>query len=158
EIAYLADHPEHIPTCASWIYGQWGSQSGGTYEGALRKFTEGANKKEIPITFIAFNDQKPAGTVSLWATDASITDLTPWMAAVFVHPFHRDQKIAMAMIDRLIDEARCLDYPEIYLSTESAQGLYAKFGWEEFGTHESPYGRASLMKKVLTPPEQPPFE
>lgn len=149
EIAYLADHPEHIPTCASWIYGQWGSQSGGTYEGALRKFTAGANKEEIPITFIALHDKKPAGTVSLWATDSSIRDLTPWMAAVFVHPFHRGFKISMALIDRLIDEARHLDKKEIYLSTESAQGLYTKFGWEEIGTHDSPYGKASLMRISL---------
>ena len=149
EIGYLADYPEHIPACASWIYGQWGSQSGGTYEGALRKFTDGANKEGTPISFIAIYDKKPAGTISLWATDASIVDLTPWMAAVYVHPFHRGHKISMALIDRLIDEARRLGYKEIYLSTETAQGLYRKFGWEEFKTHDSPYGKASLMRKDL---------
>lgn len=150
EIAYLADFPEHIPTCTSWIYGMWGSQSGGAYERTLQKMTDGAGKDSIPITLIAFNDKKPAGTVSLWANDASIPDLTPWMAAVYVHPFHRGLKISLALVDRLIDEARRLNFKEIYLYTGNAQDLYRKFGWEEISIVDSPYGISSLMRLDLT--------
>lgn len=150
EIAYLADYPEHIPTCASWIYGMWGSQSGGSFQGSLQKITKGAGKEVIPITLIAFNDKKPAGTVSLWESDSSVKDLTPWMAAVYVHPFHRGLKISMALIDRLIDEARRLNYKEIYLFTGNAQDLYRKFGWEEISILDTPYGVSSLMRLDLT--------
>jgi N-acetylglutamate synthase-like GNAT family acetyltransferase len=72
------------------------------------------------------------------------------MAAVYVHPFHRGLKISLALIDRLIDEARRLNYKEIYLQTGNAQDLYRKFGWKEIDRVDSPYGIASLMRLDLT--------
>jgi ribosomal-protein-alanine N-acetyltransferase len=149
EIAYLADHPEHIQTCASWIYGLWACQSGAPYELVLDKFTKGANKETLPLTLIALYHSKPAGTVSLWKTDATRNDLTPWLAALYVHPFYRNKKISVALIDRLTAEAGRLGLTELYLVTEEAKGLYSRFGWAEIEQVTTPYGEASLMKKCL---------
>ncbi len=149
EITYLADHPEYIQTCSSWIYGLWGSQSGGTYERALRKFTDGANKESLPITFIALRDSKPAGTVSLWKTDASRPELTPWLSALYVHPFHRNKGISLNLIERLIAEAYRLEIEELFLVTEEAKDLYERFNWIEIEKITTPYGEASLMRKQL---------
>ena len=149
EIAYLADHPEYIQTCASWIYGLWGSQSGGTYERALSKFTDGANKEALPITFVALHDAKPAGTVSLWKTDASRPELTPWLSALYVHPFHRNKGISLLLIERLTAEAYRLEIKELFLVTEEAKELYERFCWTEIEHMTTPYGEATLMKKQL---------
>jgi RimJ/RimL family protein N-acetyltransferase len=149
EIAYLEDYPEHIRVCTSWIHGLWASQSGAAYDLVFDKFTKGANKVSLPITFVALYDAKPAGTVSLWKSDASRADLTPWLAALYVHPFHRNKEISVALIDRAAAEARNLGFGELYLVTEAAKGLYEKFGWTEIEKTVSPYGDASLMRKQL---------
>ncbi len=149
EIAYLADQPAHIQTCASWTYGLWGCQSGATYEQILDKFVSGANKKTLPITFVALYDGKPAGMVSFWTSDASRPEFTPWLSALYVHPFYRGKGISIHLIDQLIAEAVRLAYTELYLMTETAQALYEKFGWTEIQQLTTPYGESVLMKKAL---------
>lgn len=149
EIAFLADYPEYIQTCASWAYGHWACQAGVSYELVLDRFKEGANKVTLPITLIALYDAKPAGMVSLWKTDAGRSDLTPWLASLYVHPFHRNKHISIRLIKRLISEVRRLGFSEIYLVTEEASRLYARFGWNEIEQMTTPYGEASLMKLQL---------
>lgn len=149
EISYLAKYPEHIQTCACWVYGLWGSQSGGSFEMAVERFVKGANTGALPVTFIALCDGKPAGMASLWESDAGRPELTPWLAALYVHPFHRKKHIAINLIERSVAEAKNLGYKEIYLVTEEARGLYERFGWTEVTKTKTPYGKASLMVKRL---------
>ena len=148
-ILRLDEHPEYIPVCAAWIYGQWGSQSGGTLDGALRKFSEKAAPGQLPISFIAIHDNKPAGTVSLWTSDHHIDDIGPWLAALYVHPFHRKKAVAMALIDRVIDEAYQRGDTSLYLVTEDAGELYRRFGFEDVRKLVSDYGEATLMQLSL---------
>lgn len=149
QIAYLADYPEHIQTCVSWIHGLWASQSGASYESVSERVKKGANKAALPVTLIALYGTKPVGTVSLWQSDASRQDLTPWLAALYVHPFHRNKGIALLLIERLITEAQRLGFTELFLVTEEAKALYEKFGWTELEKTTTPYGEASLMRKKL---------
>ena len=150
DIAYLADHKEFIETCASWAYGHWGCQSGGSLQHAVTRFTEGANKISPPITFIAIYENRPAGMVSLWEADFNgETELSPWLASLYVHPFHRHKSIASHLIKRLESEAIRLGYSRLFLVTEEARDLYAKFGWVELGKVNTFYDEASLMTKVL---------
>lgn len=148
EIALLADRPEFIPACASWAFGQWGSQAEGSLNSSLEKFT-GSAGHEIPLSLIAVHDFKPAGMVSLWKSDHGISDIGPWLASLYVHPFHRGKDISMALIDRLIDEAMRLGHKELFLATEDAEPLYRKFDFEAVRTFASPYGEAVLMRKSL---------
>ncbi len=146
EIAFLADYPEYIQTCASWAYGHWACQSGVSYELVLEKFTIGANTEALPVTIIALYNSKPAGMVSLWKTDAGRQDYTPWLASLYVHPFHRNKGIAVSLIERLVAETRRLGFRALYLVTEEAKGLYTRFGWNEIEQMTTPHGEASLMK------------
>jgi len=149
KIAYLAEYPEHVQTCTSWIYGLWTSQSGAEYESVYEKFQNGANTAELPITLIALAGSKPAGTVSLWKNNVTRPDLSPWLAALYVHPFHRNKGISLRLIERVIEEARRLGFKELYLVTEEAKALYERFGWREMEQTTTPYGGASLMRKRL---------
>ncbi|MDD2325183.1 MAG: GNAT family N-acetyltransferase [Alphaproteobacteria bacterium] len=149
-IDYLETHPDLIPVCASWAFGQWGCQSGGSFDRAKTRFTEGANRNGIPLTLVALSGGKPAGMVSLWAEDfIGRPDLSPWMASVYVHPFHRKKGIALSLIKRLEEEAKRLGYEDIYLVTEESKGLYEKNGWQEIAQVHTHYGAASLMTKAL---------
>ena len=148
-ILRLEELPEFVTACAAWIYGQWGTQAGGTLDGALRKFSEKAAPGQLPISFIAIHDNKPAGTVSLWTSDHHIDDIGPWLAALYVHPFHRKKAVAMALIDRVIDEAYQRGDTSLYLVTEDAGELYRRFGFEDVRTLVSDYGEATLMQLSL---------
>jgi len=148
-ILRLDEHPEYIPVCAAWIYAQWGSQSDGTPDGALRKFCEKAAPGQLPISLIAIHDNKPAGTISLWTSDHHMDDIGPWLAALYVHPFHRNEGIALTLIDLVIDEACKRGDASIYLVTEDAGELYRRFGFEDVRKLVSDYGEATLMKLTL---------
>lgn len=148
EIMYLADLPDMVQTCASWAYSQWGCQSGGSLNRSIERFTKCANKDRVPITFVAFFNDKPAGMASLWLNDCDEKlHLTPWLASVYVHPFYRGMHIASLLIDKVESEARRLGYRHCYLVTEEAKTLYAKCGWQEIEQIETCYGNACLMKK-----------
>ncbi|MDD3181363.1 MAG: GNAT family N-acetyltransferase [Alphaproteobacteria bacterium] len=149
-IDYLENHPNLIPVCASWAFGQWGCQSGGSFERAKNRFTDGAKKNGIPLTLVAIDEGKPAGMISLWASDfEDRPDLSPWLASVYVHPFHRKKGIALLLVKRLEAEALRLGYKNLYLVTEESKGLYEKNGWQEMGHVQTHYGDASLMTKAL---------
>jgi N-acetylglutamate synthase and related acetyltransferases len=150
EITYLADRPEMISTCASWAYSQWGCQSDGSLERSVARFTAGANRDKLPVTVVAIDHCRPAGMASLWLADYDERpELSPWLASLFVHPFHRNRHIAEALIRRVELEARRFGYTDLFLVTEEAKNLYAKYGWEELEPVRTHYGSASLMKKHL---------
>lgn len=149
-IVFLADHPEFINTCASWAYGQWGCQAGGSLERAISKFTLGAGKENIPMTLMALYDEKPAGMISLWEADyEGKPELSPWLASLYVHPFFRHKNIATSLIRRLETEALRLGYGQLFLVTEDSKKLYQKCGWTELEEVVTHYGEASLMTKLL---------
>ncbi|MVB12748.1 Acetyltransferase (GNAT) family protein [Caprobacter fermentans] len=150
DIIYLADNKEFIQTCASWAYGQWGCQSGGTLDRAIEKFTKGANKVSLPITLLALYDTKPAGMISLWESDFDgKLELSPWLASLYVHPFYRHKNIASCLIKELESRASQLGYSNLFLVTEEAKNLYVKYGWTEIEKVNTAYGKASLMMKSL---------
>lgn len=150
KIDYLENHPNMIQVCASWAFGQWGSQAGGSYERAKARFTEGASRNGIPLTLVALVGDKPAGMASLWANDLpERPDLSPWLASVYVHPFHRNKGIALSLVKRLEDEAKRLGHNNLYLVTEESKGLYEKNGWQEIDQVITHHGTGSLMTKAL---------
>lgn len=48
----------------------------------------------------------------------SRSDLTPWLAGVYVKAQHRGRGMGAALIARVIDEARALSVPRLYLCTD----------------------------------------
>lgn len=149
-IDYLENYPEMIPVCASWCFGQWGCQEIDSLESAKKRFFAGSQKDAIPLTLVAIDDNKPAGMISLLESDLdSRTDLSPWIASVFVHPFHRKKGIAVSLVKRMEAEAARLGYETLYLFTEASKGFYEKSGWQYMEDVRSPYGDASLMTKSV---------
>lgn len=148
-IFLLADCPEFVPVCASWAYGQWGCQSGGSLERSLSRFST-AGRDTLPITLVAFFDGKPTGMASLWESDFSAKpQLSPWLASVFVHPFYRNRHVAAALVGRAEQEALRLGFDRCFLVTEEAEGLYSRCGWTVAEAVTTAYGPASLMTKNL---------
>ena len=95
KIVYLASYPQHVPTVAQWIMDEWGRESpGATLEGLEEKFRAHLNRKAIPLTLLAMEENHPLGTASLVFYDMKDRqDLSPWLAAVYVLPEYRGKGI-----------------------------------------------------------------
>ncbi|AHG50212.1 hypothetical protein RLEG12_01000 (plasmid) [Rhizobium leguminosarum bv. trifolii CB782] len=143
--------PDMVPVCSSWTFGHWDCQAGTTFEEADRLFREAASKtSSLPLTFVAMVDAKPAGMISLRENDfKGRTDLSPWLASLYVHPSHRNKGIGVLLIEKLEGEAERLGYDRLYLTTEDSKSLYEKSGWQEIDCVVTPFGDASLMAKDL---------
>jgi GNAT superfamily N-acetyltransferase len=73
------------------------------------------------------------GTVGLWRCDLiSRQDLFPWMAALYVAPDARGRGIAGQLQQHVIDYARRLGHPQLYLYS-ACRDFYERFGWQYIG-------------------------
>ena len=127
----LLDHQAWIPTVAAWIYGEWHDiithPSLEAYTTRLRTRVKSAG---IPITFVGTRDGRPVGTASLVARDLAIRpELTPWLAAVFVPPEHRNEGAGTALVSHATQYAFSLCVGRLYLYTFNREGFYARQGW-----------------------------
>src|SRR5258708_2239346 len=112
QIVYLADHPEFLPTLATWHHGEWGYiKPGDTVEARQQRLEKECGHCEVPTTVIALDNGKLLGSAMLLEDDMDTRkDLSPWLASVFVAPERRREGIGAALIERIRDEARALGF------------------------------------------------
>jgi N-acetylglutamate synthase-like GNAT family acetyltransferase len=150
DIIELADAPELLDTCASWSFGLWGCQSGGSLAATQADFVSATRHARDAFTFVARRSARTAGMASLRASDfKGRPDLTPWLAGVYVHPEHRRAGLAHALVQRVEAQARQQGHLRLYLITEQAETLYAELGWATFDQVVSSHGPAALMTRKL---------
>ena len=134
-IDYLANHRGSVPQLACWSYAEWRpvyDQLGMTFDDVVEAWHRRANIDALPLAVVALADASVIGAGALKADDLPLRpDLTPWLGGIFVAPEHRNRGVAAAIVGRLVDEARRLDLPRLYLWTNAAAALYARLGWQE---------------------------
>jgi GNAT superfamily N-acetyltransferase len=150
---YLANHRELVPQLAAWSYSEWRhvlDDRGLTLDDVVAGYHGRTNTDALPLAIVAFADGELAGTGALKPDDLPPRpDLTPWLGGIFVAPQHRGRGVATAIVSRLLDEARRLRLPQLYLWTPSAAALYAKLGWADFDTLEYCGQTITLMVREL---------
>jgi GNAT superfamily N-acetyltransferase len=150
-IDYLIDRPKFVPLVARWKYRQWRFLYARTLRECLlpwrtpaawvRGVRANLGKGAISTTWIAFDDGKAAGVASLVDHDHSSDDrenasrchLTPWLSGLYVAAPCRKRGIASALVDRVVEEARALNVPKLYLQTFDLADYYRRRGWEQVG-------------------------
>jgi predicted N-acetyltransferase YhbS len=133
-LEYLQHHVQHIPTLARWHHEQW------SYLNPQRTLEERAERlqlhvdgRQMPTTIVAIEDGLLLGSASLIENDLPTrTDLSPWLASVYVPEEHRRRGIGSALVRRIVEEAKALDYKMLYLFTMDRESLYAGLGWTTF--------------------------
>lgn len=152
EIVYLGDCPEHIPLLAAWHHAQWSYLSPSTTVAQrIARLSENTGKMCVPTTFVALQDGKPAGSASLVNLDMSTRQqLSPWLAAVYVSPEQRRHGIGAALVNRVVEEARALGIPRLYLYTPDKQRFYSRLGWHEIETLDYRGYRMTVMQIDLS--------
>ena len=132
QTAFLADHPEVIPTLAEWFRAQWpdyyAEQSLTDIEDDFR---EDAQYQGIPLRLVAFVDGELAGTVVLrdWVTD-TVPNAHPGLGGLFVQEKHRTRGVGSELVQACMNVARDLSYKEVYATTVVAGGILMRLGWE----------------------------
>ncbi|MEZ4866891.1 MAG: GNAT family N-acetyltransferase [Caldilineaceae bacterium] len=131
QLAYLADHPLHLPTLAVWHYAQWGHLNAGeTLQGRIERLRQHVGKPAIPTTVIALEGELLLGSASVVGNDLRThPHLSPFLASVYVAPEFRRRGIASALVREIMHLAHQLAFPTLYLITPDQQRLYASLGW-----------------------------
>jgi GNAT superfamily N-acetyltransferase len=130
-IEYLADRREFITTVAQWLHDEWGHLGlTETVNDRVARVERACGRREIPTTFVAIYDNKPVGCASLVEHDMlTRPELSPWLAGVFVPREHRRSGVGAALVERVVQEARSLRVPRLYLYTPDTGALYRRLGW-----------------------------
>lgn len=150
EIKYLVDRPKDISKIVNWLDGQWGHYYESGKKAWQKKVNNRLNKEKVPTIFVAVVKDKVVGTASLIESDLdSRKDLSPWLADVFVLPDYRGNKIATKLVTRVLEEAKNIAIPKLYLFTKEAEELYKKLNWQTIEKFNHYGDQHTLMKYTL---------
>ena len=116
---------------ARWHHAEWGHlRPGETAADRAARVERECGHCQIPTTFIASAGSQLLGSASLIEHDMTTRlDLSPWLSGVFVAPEQRRRGIGAALVKRVIQEARVLGIPRLYLYTPGSGALYLRLGW-----------------------------
>ena len=139
-IDYLCNKPEYVKTVSNWIYSEFVVESEKSLK-KLEEINEHFNNTKLtyfPITLIAVVNDECVGTISIYENDLKTqTDLTPWLASLYVSPYYRCQGIAEKLINRVQEVVKDLGFKTLYLRTEYTSEYYRRLGWEYvYKTHD----------------------
>lgn len=136
EIKLLIDCPELIPQLADLWYAGIGKiwVPHIKPEQAQQRFLAHCNCEQLPIMYVAIENNNPVGMVALRQNDGIRTELSPWLAGLVVHPNYQRHGLGRNLIEFTKDQAKTLGYDKLYLLTFDATlpNWYAKLGWNEF--------------------------
>lgn len=156
EIHPLTARPEHIPALAAWHFAQWGELNPANDVAArVVRFQTHLQGDGIPQTFVACEGAKLLGSASLVFHDLDIRpQYTPWLASVYVDSSERSRGVGRALVKRVMQAARDLNVPTLYLFTLDREAFYASLGWE---TIERTVYREKPIVVMRYTAQQPPF-
>lgn len=131
-IDYLADHPEVVTTLAEWQHAEWGHiRPEDTAEKRAIRLRGWSNRDRVPLTVVALEGNDVFGSASLIEHDMKTRmELTPWLAGVFVGESYRRRGIGAQLVRRIMEEARKLKVPLLYLYTIHSEKFYGALGWK----------------------------
>ena len=100
EIAFLADHPEAIPTLAQWFQAQWPAYYAGRAPADIAQdFRAEANRNGLPVRLVAFAAGALAGTITLRAQALhALPEYRPGLGGLFVLERHRGQGVGTELV------------------------------------------------------------
>ena len=135
KISPLVDIPEAIPILAHWFHEEWHEFDGRSISDIETQLAENLTAESIPITFVVHHNDAILGSVSLDISDLPPFDyLSPWLAALYVHPSVRGRGVGGELIRHLLRFASTREISPLYLWTFGPTSLYERQGWTMFGS------------------------
>lgn len=152
EFEYLADRPEEVPLVIDWWLTVWADRMGDDIELAREQLRSSLSKTDLPIHILATLGGVPVGTAALKQHELAgkFPNYHYWLGSVFVKAGAREQQIASQMSLHIIELARRMHLPHLYLQTIDLDGgLYSKLGWEAVAEFTHMDEHALLMLRTL---------
>ena len=134
KVASLAEYPHHWQLSAQWSFVAWRHEfPSDTVQTYLDQYALAASEPEKLIeVFAAIDSHDKLLGVATLVDDDELPDAPepgPWLAAVFVTPDARKFGVGSALVEHVVNRARELGYPKIYLYTEQQENWYASKSW-----------------------------
>jgi len=128
-ITHLFTVPQHRQAVASLIHHEfWTSVPGATLHGMATRLAQAHSAEQLPLCLLALQGDEPVGVVNLVHSDEDDRPhWTPWLAGMVVAPPWRGRGVGSALVQALLDEARRLGVPRVYLGTDGP-GFYTRLG------------------------------
>ncbi len=152
EFRHLTDHPEKLPILAQWFIEEWAPWYGpGGAGDAQQDLLDCDSRDRLPICLIALNaDEELLGAIALRDTSVgSELGYGPWLAGLLVTPPHRGKGVGTALVAALEREAARLGFDAIYTSTDTAEGIMRRRGWQPVGAATSLRGEVEVFRRAL---------
>jgi len=132
EIAFLADHPETIPTLTGWFRAQWPQYyAERTPADIAQDFFAEAKREGIPVRLVAFADGELAGTITLREQATwTLPEYHPGIGGLLVVERFRGQGIGTELIRAGMKVAQEQGYKVVYAATVTARGILERLGWK----------------------------
>ncbi|RYV01682.1 GNAT family N-acetyltransferase [Shewanella sp. OPT22] len=141
EIAYLADHSQHLDTIAKWYYDEWGNEGQrlsyqDVYEKGKARVT---NKGQLPFSFIVKSDNTLMGVAELKYTEhENYPEYVHWLGGVYVCSNHRGKGVARVLVNNAQKHAQALGVKLLYLQCDDHLiNFYASLGFKPL--HKADY-------------------
>lgn len=144
EIVNLLDNMQYLEEVSEWIWKEWSKSHNAKLEDVIYRSKHSLNYDDIPMMYIAKDESKVVGVVSIWRNDLTARqDLYPWMATLFVKNEYRNKGIGTLLQQKVIEETKKRHYKYLYLTTD-LENYYEKTGWEFL--EKAPLGDGNYTK------------
>lgn len=138
-VDHLADHPEWMHLIAFMHQLEMREASERDFNWSIQQFSQRMNRDSLPMTLVAVEDTIPVGSVTLLENQLeSHSNLTPWIASLFVLAQYRGCGIGSRLMREAELFASSIGYNSIYLFTHTAKSYYEAKGWNAIATVDPP--------------------
>lgn len=136
-IDLLKHHPNAIPRLVQIWHQTLGSiwSPDVSLEQAEHVYRGHLNDSALPLTYVAFQDNKPVGMCSLVDNDGIRQGVTPWLGSLVVEPDYQRQGIAKQLMNATKQKALDLGFETLYLFALEPviADYYVRLGWQKIG-------------------------
>jgi GNAT superfamily N-acetyltransferase len=151
-IIHLVEAPETVPTLARWFVEEWAPYYGPDGPGVAEEdLMACCNRDQIPIALVAVDaESNVIGTAALKSESVgSEPDQGPWLGAFLVGRDHRGKGVGTALVEAIEGEACRLGFQTIYTSTDAAEGIFKRRGWQALNQVSSLRGPIIVYRQDL---------
>ena len=144
QIINMLDYSGDIDKAIMFYHKAWGNEKNYSFfEDAIKHST---NKKTgLPRFYVLLKKEDIVGCIGLISCDfISRSDLSPWIAGVFILESERRKELGSFMIQHVETEAKNAGFSTLFLTTD-LNGYYEKYGWERM---EDAYGLSGNSTKI----------
>ncbi|MGI2128665.1 GNAT family N-acetyltransferase [Shewanella oncorhynchi] len=149
----LKSAPQHIPQLAEWHHQAWAhlSSADASVTTLIEEMNEYLTDAAIPKMFICEQANQVMGSSSLIIADMdSRTDLSPWLANVYVNANHRNKGLGKLLVNAVIEHARAIGLQKIYLFTADKADFYRALGWSIISLEDYKGEMVTIMEYELS--------